>query len=82
MTKSDTTNSVLSLLSDQLNKDIKSLEEADRQLHTDVWDSIKHVEILLSVKEIFPYVKFSGTDFVDLDNTHKIIQFIEKHTKS
>ena len=73
---------VLSVIQTQLNKPISNLAMAERKLHHETWDSLKHVEILLALKEVFPDIVFRANDFQELNDVGDIIDFIEQKNQT
>lgn len=63
-----------------LKRPVDESESIDRDTEPK-WDSLKHVELLFSLEDIFS-IKFDEKELAELNNIEALVESIEKHREA
>lgn len=67
-------------LSKALKRPVNESESIDRDTEPK-WDSLKHVELLFSLEDIFS-IRFDEKELAELNNIEALVESIEKHREA
>ncbi len=71
---------VREVISKVLKRPVNESESIERDTEPK-WDSLKHVELLFSLEDIFP-IRFDEKELAELNNIDALVESIEKHREA